>query len=106
MTKVDTKNYPDGSVGNYYCTCLICSSQFIGHKRDMYCGNPECVEEKPKTTTLITKEFIQKFNWKQLQGKVMNVIVVEDGGFQSVSLYEENTQKIYVVAVNKIGEDT
>lgn len=55
-------------------------------------------------TTLITKEFIEYFDWKELQGKVMNVIVVEDGGFQSVSLYEENTQKIYVVAVNKLEE--
>ena len=50
------------------------------------------------------KEFIETFNWKQLNGKVMNVIVVEDGGFQSVSLYEANTQKIYVVAVNKLEE--
>lgn len=55
-------------------------------------------------TTLITKEFIEYFDWKELQGKVMNVIVVEDGGFQSVSLYEANTQKIYVVAVNKLEE--
>ena len=53
----------------------------------------------------IKKEFIETFNWKQLQGKVMNVIVVEDGGLQSVSLYEENTQKIYVVAVNKLEEN-
>ena len=52
----------------------------------------------------IKKEFIETFNWKQLQGKVMNVIVVEDGGFQSVSLYEANTQKIYVVAVNKLED--
>ena len=50
----------------------------------------------------IKKEFIQLFDWKQLNGKVMNVIVVEDGGFQSVSLYEANTKKIYVVAVNKL----
>lgn len=55
-------------------------------------------------TILTTKEFIQKFNWNQLNGKVMNVIVVEDGGFQSVSLYEANTQEIYVVAVNKLED--
>ena len=103
MTRVDTKTYPDGSVGNYYCTCLICSSQFIGHKRDMYCGNPNCTEDKPNT--FIKKEFIHLFDWKELNGKQLHVIVVEDGGFQSVSLYEENTQKIYVVAVNKLEEN-
>ena len=57
-------------------------------------------------TDFIKKEFIHHFNWKELNGKQLHVIVVEDGGLQSVSLYEENTQKIYVVAVNKIGEDT
>ena len=55
-------------------------------------------------TDFIKKEFIETFNWKELNGKLMNVIIVEDGGFQSVSLYEANTQKIYVVAVNKLEE--
>ena len=55
-------------------------------------------------TDLIKKEFIHIFNWEELNGKQHHVIVVEDGGFQSVSLYEENTQKIYVVAVNKLEE--
>ena len=55
-------------------------------------------------TDSIKKEFIRHFDWKELQGKVMNVIVVEDGGFQSVSIYEVNTQKIYVVAVNKLED--
>lgn len=36
------------------------------------------------------KEFIHHFDWKELNGKQLHVIVVEDGGFQSVSLYEEN----------------
>ena len=52
----------------------------------------------------IKKEFVEHFDWKELNGKQLHVIVVEDGGFQSVSLYEENTQKIYVVAVNKLEE--
>ena len=56
-------------------------------------------------TDLIKKEFINSFDWKELNGKQLHVIVVEDGGFQSVSLYEENTQKIYVVAVNKLEEN-
>ena len=55
-------------------------------------------------TDFIKKEFIRHFDWKELNGKQLHVIVVEDGGFQSVSLYEENTQKIYVVAVNKLEE--
>ena len=61
--------------------------------------------EQSKMTDLIKKEFIEHFNWKELNGKQLHVIVVEDGGFQSVSLYEENTQKIYVVAVNKLEEN-
>ena len=61
-------------------------------------------ESRVKMTPLIKKEFIRHFDWKELNGKQLHVIVVEDGGFQSVSLYEENTQKIYVVAVNKLEE--
>ena len=53
-------------------------------------------------TDFIKKEFIEHFDWKELNGKQLHVIVVEDGGFQSVSLYEENTQKIYVVAFDKL----
>ena len=56
-------------------------------------------------TDFIKKEFIHISNWKDLNGKQLHVIVVEDGGFQSVSLYEENTQKIYVVAVDKLEEN-
>ena len=56
-------------------------------------------------TDFIKKELIHHFNWKELNGKQLHFIVVEDGGFQSVSLYEENTQKIYVVAVNKLDEN-
>ena len=56
-------------------------------------------------TDFIKKEFVEHFNWKELNGKQLHVIVVEDGGVQSVSLYEENTQKIYVVAVNKLEEN-
>ena len=60
---------------------------------------------RPQKSLPFKKDFIQHFDWKQLNGKVMNVIVVEDGGFQSVSLYEANTKKIYVVAVNKLEEN-
>ena len=56
-------------------------------------------------TDFIRKEFIHLSNCKELNGKQLHVIVVEDGGFQSVSLYEANTQKIYVVAVNKLEEN-
>lgn len=56
-------------------------------------------------TDFIKKEFVEHFDWKELNGKQLHVIVVEDGGFQSVSLYEGNTQKIYVVAVNKLEEN-
>ena len=56
-------------------------------------------------TDFIKKEFVEHFNWKELNGKQLHVIVVEDGGFQAVSLYEENTQKIYVVAFDKLEEN-
>ena len=55
-------------------------------------------------TDLTMKEFIHLFNWKELNGKQVHVNVVELEGLQSVSLYEANTQKIYVVAVNKLEE--
>ena len=53
-------------------------------------------------TDFTRKEFIHISDWKELNGKQLHVIVVEGEGLQSVSLYEENTQKIYVVAVNKL----
>ena len=37
-------------------------------------------------TDFIKKEFIHIFNWKELNGKQLHVIVVEGGGLQSVSM--------------------
>lgn len=41
---VITKVYYDGTTGNYFCQCLICKRQFVGDKRDMYCGQDDCIE--------------------------------------------------------------
>lgn len=67
-------------------------------------GDPYVMRPQ-KSLPFNKKEFIEYFDWKELNGKQLHVIVVEDGGFQSVSLYEGNTQKIYVVAVNKLEEN-
>lgn len=34
------KTYPDGKVGDYFCTCFICGLDFIGHKLDRRCPRP------------------------------------------------------------------
>ena len=45
------------------------------------------------------------FNWKELHGKQVHVIVVEDSGVQSATLYDSTTQEFYVVSVKQIGEN-
>jgi hypothetical protein len=44
------------------------------------------------------------FNWKELHGKQVHVIVVEDSGVQSITLYDSTTQEFYVVSVKKLEE--
>lgn len=50
-------------------------------------------------------EDVNTFNWKELHGKQLHVIVVEDGGMQSVTLYDQNTQEFYVVDIRKSEEN-
>ena len=49
-------------------------------------------------------EDVNTFNWKELHGKQLHVIVVEDSGVQSVTLYDSLTQEFFVVSVKKLEE--
>lgn len=42
------------------------------------------------------------FNWKDLHNKKVRIIVSEDSGFQAVSLYDEETNSIYMVCVKEV----
>jgi hypothetical protein len=45
---------------------------------------------------------VNTFNWKELHGKQLHVIVVEDSGVQSVMLYDSVTQEFFVVSVKQL----
>lgn len=49
-------------------------------------------------------EDVNTFNWKELHGKQLHVIVVEDSGVQSVTLYDSVTQELFVVSVEQLEE--
>lgn len=53
---------------------------------------------------LIKWEDVNTFNWKELHGKQLHVIVVEDSGVQSVTLYDSISQEFFVVSVKKLEE--
>ena len=50
-------------------------------------------------------EDVSTFNWKELHGKQVHVIVVEDSGVQSATLYDSATKEFFVVCVKQIGEN-
>ena len=50
-------------------------------------------------------EDVNTFNWRELHGKQVHVIVVEDSGVQSATLYDSLTKEFYVVSVKQIGEN-
>lgn len=54
---------------------------------------------------LITWDNLNTFNWRELHGKQLHVIVVEDSGVQSITLYDSATKEFYVVSVKQIGEN-
>ena len=48
---------------------------------------------------------VNTFNWRELHGKQLHVIVVEDSGVQSATLYDSATKEFFVVGVKQIGEN-
>jgi hypothetical protein len=49
-------------------------------------------------------EDVNTFNWKELHGKQVYVIVVEDSGVQSATLYDSATKEFFVVSIKKLEE--
>ena len=49
-------------------------------------------------------EDVNTFNWRELHGKQVHVIVVEDSGVQSATLYDSATKEFFVVYVKKLEE--
>lgn len=49
-------------------------------------------------------EDVNTFNWRELHGKQVHVIVVEDSGVQSATLYDSVTQEFFVVSIKKLEE--
>jgi len=49
-------------------------------------------------------EDVNTFSWKELHGKQVHVIVVEDSGVQSITLYDSLTQEFFVVSIKKLQE--
>jgi len=49
-------------------------------------------------------EDVNTFSWKELHGKQVHVIVVEDSGVQSITLYDSATKEFFVVCVKKLEE--
>jgi hypothetical protein len=42
MHDFPVKKYPEGKVGEYFCRCIYCHRDFIGHKYDYECET--CVD--------------------------------------------------------------
>ena len=57
-------------------------------------------------TDFINEEDIKTFNWKELDGKTVRVIITEDSGCQAVGLYCAATEEVFIVSVKRLkGEE-
>lgn len=55
---------------------------------------------------LITWDNLNTFNWRELHGKQVHVIVVEDSGVQSATLYDDISKEFFVVSIKKVEGET
>ena len=46
------------------------------------------------------------FNWEDLDGRQFRVIVVEDSGVKSVTLYDDTSKDFFVVSIKQIEGET
>lgn len=51
----------------------------------------------------IDTDDIKTFDWKELHGKTVSVIVYEEDGVQISSLYEAESKEFFVVSIKTIG---
>ena len=51
-------------------------------------------------------EDVNTFNWRELHGKQVHVIVVEDSGVQSTTLYDDISKEFFVVSIKKVEGET
>jgi hypothetical protein len=56
-------------------------------------------------TDFTNEEDIRTFNWSELDGKTVRVIITEDSGCQIVGLYCADTEEVFIVSVKQLGED-
>lgn len=53
---------------------------------------------------MITEENIKTFNWKELDGKTVRVVVTEDSGVQIGALYDAERHEFFIVSVKTLEE--
>lgn len=52
----------------------------------------------------IDTDDIKTFDWKELHGKTVSVIVYEEDGVQISSLYEAESKEFFVVSIKTLKE--
>ena len=64
-------------------------------------GDPYAM--KPSAAqSFIKEEDIHTFNWLELDGKTVRVIITEDSGCQAVGLYCSDTEEVFIVSVKQL----
>lgn len=55
-------------------------------------------------SSLITEDDIKTFNWKELHGKDVRVLVYEESNVQIAALYEPEKEEFFIVSVKQLEE--